>query len=135
VIWRRLFARSGVGLIAGLGLTACGTANLYIAHDTVVGLNAVVDSQRTSGRLSIGYDRNFGTYVPAAVPAQDGSGGKEAMSVVSCSELKVKGIWLSNFTEYLGTGEAAERFAAAVSKGGQSEVFDCLRHSAAAGSD
>ena len=61
-------------------------------------------TERAKGRLVIGYDRNFVTLVPKSVP--DGKGGREAMAVLSCSELKVDGIFLSKFIEYLATGKA-----------------------------
>lgn len=104
-------------------LSACSTNNLYIAHDTVVGLNASVDSQRGSGQLIVGYDRNFGTYVPKSV--RDGD-GQEAMSVLSCSKLKVRGIWLTEFTEYLGTGEAAAIYADNLAEK-KTTAFTCIQ--------
>ncbi len=69
--------------------TACNPSNLYIAHDTVIGVNAAVNTERTSGRSVIGYDRDFVTVVPISVNVAE---GKEAMAVLSCSEMEVNNI-------------------------------------------
>jgi hypothetical protein len=54
-------------LIASAGLAACGEpTQLYIAHNTVIGLDAAVDTNRQSGRLLFGYDRQF--IAPKSVP-------------------------------------------------------------------
>lgn len=114
---------------AALTLSACEPVNLYVAHSTVVGLNAAGNVDRSSGHLIIGYDRHFGAIVPKSVPVAE---GKEAMSVLSCSDLKVDGIFLAGFTEYLATGRAATGFAEAVAKitdtkqkTGMDQMFDC----------
>ena len=100
-----------------------------MAHSTVVGLNAAGSVDRGSGHLIIGYDRHFGAIVPKSVPVEE---GEEAMSVLSCSDLKVDGIFLAGFTEYLATGRAATGFAEAVAKitdpaqkTGMDQMFDC----------
>ena len=115
------FRAAALGACIVLG--ACSTDNLYVAHDTVVGVNAALDSQRGSGRVMIGYNRNFGTYVPKSVHHPN---GKEAMSVLSCSELRVSGIWLAEFTEYLGTGEAAAIYAKNVAAKNMTTAFSCI---------
>lgn len=108
-----------------LVLAACEPTNLYVAHDTVVGVNAAVNTERTKGRLVIGYDRNFVTLVPKSVP--DINGGHEAMAALSCSELKVDGIFLSKFIEYLTTGQAALAFAEKIGESGDAgEIFECF---------
>jgi hypothetical protein len=118
-------------IAAGMALTlgACEPVNLYVAHSTVVGLNAAGSLDRSSGHLIVGYDRHFGAIVPKSVPVAE---GKEAMSVLSCSDLKVDGIFLAGFTEYLATGRAATGFAKAVAadadpaqKTAMDQMFDC----------
>ena len=105
---------------------ACEPTNLYVAHHTVVGVNAAVNTEQTKGHLIIGYDRNFVTLVPKSVDDPDGE-GKEAMSALSCSELKVEGIFLTKFVEYLATGEAGREFARkfAMEPEEGSKIFDC----------
>ena len=122
---QRLVVAAGVALI----LSACEPVNLYIAHSTVVGLNAAGSADRGSGHLIIGYDRHFGAIVPKSVPVEE---GEEAMSVLSCSDLKVDGIFLAGFTEYLATGRAATGFAKVVAsdtdpaqKTAMDQMFDC----------
>jgi len=122
---QRLVVAAGVALI----LSACEPVNLYVAHSTVVGLNAAGSADRGSGHLIIGYDRHFGAIVPKSVPVEE---GEEAMSVLSCSDLKVDGIFLAGFTEYLATGRAATGFAKVVAsdtdptqKTAMDQMFDC----------
>lgn len=145
------------GLRALIPLTLCFTAaceptNLYVAHQTVVGVNAAVNTEQTKGHLIVGYDRNFVTLVPKSVADPDNKstnvadgGGKEAMSALSCSDLEVKGIYLTKFVEYLATGKAARTLAGegrqsmkgtegamdGSNNGGSSdgldEIFDCLK--------
>jgi hypothetical protein len=124
-IAQRLVTAAGVALILG----ACEPVNLYIAHSTVVGLNAAGSVDRSSGHLIVGYDRHFGAIVPKSVPVEE---GEEAMSVLSCSDMKVDGIFLAGFTEYLATGRAATGFAKAVAadtdpaqKTAMDQMFDC----------
>lgn len=118
-------------LAAGIALTlsACEPVNMYVAHSTVLGLNAAGALDRSSGHLIIGYDRRFGAIIPKSVPVPE---GMEAMSVLSCSDLKVDGIFLTGFTEYLATGKAAEGFARIVAtdtdpdqKTAMDQMFDC----------
>jgi uncharacterized membrane protein len=122
---QRLVVSAGLAL----ALTACEPANLYVAHSTVVGLNAAAALDRSSGHLIVGYDRHFGAIVPKSVPVEE---GMEAMSVLSCSDLKVDGIFLAGFTEYLATGKAATGFARIVASDddpvqttAMDQMFDC----------
>lgn len=132
-----------VTLALSVGLSACSPTNLYVASNTVVGLNAAMNADQTSGHVIIGYDRRFAAIVPKSVQVlkEDGTldtsvdpDAREAMSVLSCSELKVSGIFLTGFTEYLATGEAARKFAnkvrKEVAKSGTSadmtRFFNCL---------
>ncbi len=111
-----------------LAVTACGQNNLYVAHHTVVGVNAAVNMERSAGHLVIGYDRNFVTIAPRSVPIGDGTeDGEDVMAALSCSELEVKGIYLSKFVEYLATGEAGIEFARKFGATGQGGgIFQCF---------
>jgi hypothetical protein len=115
-------------LAAGV-LYACEPTNLYVAHTTVLGVNGAMNADQSSGHLIVGYDRKFGAAVPKSVDTTD---GKEAMSVLSCSDVKVDGIFLAAFTEYLATGKAAQGFAQKVVDPDNTEareaidqMFDC----------
>ena len=50
-----------------IALTGCEAHNLYVAHETVIGVNASLNQDRQQGRLVIGYDRDFITIIPKAV--------------------------------------------------------------------
>ncbi len=74
-----------IGTIVFLAAIAagCEPTNLYVAHTTVVGVNAAMNADQGSGHLIIGYDRHFGAIIPKSVATTE---GKEAMSVLSCSD-------------------------------------------------
>lgn len=110
-------------------VAGCEPTNLYVAHTTVLGVNGAMNADQSSGHLIVGYDRKFGAAVPKSVDTED---GKEAMSVLSCSDVKVDGIFLAAFTEYLATGRAARGFAEKVVKPNNeadrkaiNQMFDC----------
>jgi hypothetical protein len=120
-----------IGIIAFLAAIAagCEATNLYVAHTTVLGVNGAMNADQSSGHLIVGYDRQFGAIVPKSVDTEE---GKEAMSVLSCSDVKVDGIFLTAFTEYLATGRAAQGFAEKVVKPNNdadrkaiNQMFDC----------
>ncbi len=124
-----LIGRLAGSVLLAAGLAACDPTNLYVAHTTVLGVNGAMNADQTSGHLIIGYDRKFAAIVPTSVPTEYGT---EAMSVLSCSDLKVDGIFLAGFTEYLATGRAAEGFAKAVAettdptqRNAMDQMFDC----------
>jgi hypothetical protein len=106
----RIAVSAGAAVALMLGLSACEPTNLYVGSNTIVGLNGSMNTQQTAGHLILGYDRRFAAIVPKSVPTGEGD-GKEAMAVLSCSELKVEGIFLTGFTEYLATGQAALDFS------------------------
>jgi hypothetical protein len=103
------------------GLAACGEpTQLYIAHNTVVGVDVAVDTNRQAGRLVVGYDRQFVALAPKSVPPDpekpdpDCVGEpdcREAMAVLSCNEVEVDGIFLTRFKDRLATGTAAKKAA------------------------
>lgn len=103
-------------------LSACEANNLYVAHETVVGLNAQVSQDRQQGRLVLGYDRDFITLVPKSV---DRGANQDVMALLSCSELEVSGIFLTRYVDVLASGEAAKIFAGELTDG--QTFFDCHR--------
>jgi hypothetical protein len=131
---------SGKELIAlvliGSALTACSEPKqLYIVHNTIIGVDAVVNSDRSAGHLTIGYDRNFLALVPRSVPAQAASGSgqpdndakaRDAMAALVCSELEVDGIFLTAYNEKLATGAAANKAAEQIRDNpNRTSIFDC----------
>ena len=130
-------------LAGGLTAGACDTAgrHLYIAHNTVVGLDAAVNTDPPRGHLVFGYDRQFGAWIPRSVPdGETGNGAvtssahsttRDAMTAIACSKVGVDGIYLTQFTEYLATGRAAELYAMALKAHPGSPLYDCLNQPAA----
>lgn len=120
-----------------VALTACEANQMYVGLDTVLGVNARVSTDRQSGDLIIGYDRDFATIVPKSVPVSDNGHhsdaestseeSRDAMSALVCSEVRVSGIFLSGFTEAMATGEAAKKFAKQATAEEVGDFFSCLR--------
>lgn len=125
-----LMRAAGAMLTLGL-LCGCAAENLLVTHRTVVGVNAAVNADQTKGRLVVGYKRSFLTIAPKSVEDDDDT--REAMSVLSCSELEVDGIRLSRFVEQLATGKAAKLLANELAKpensGKADVIFDCWKKS------
>lgn len=125
-----MIARVSAAVLFAAILGGCEPTNLYVAHSTVLGVNGAMNADQSSGHLIVGYDRKFAAIVPKSVPTVD---GKEAMSVLSCSDVKVDGIFLAAFTEYLATGRAAQGFAKkvvdpaadAAQRQAINQMFDC----------
>lgn len=123
---RRLVFTAGAAVALSVTLTACDPTNLYVTSNTVIGVNGAMNTEQASGHLIVGYDRRFLAIVPKSATIVDPETGepvttgnpeaREAMSILSCSQLEVDTIFLTGFTEYLATGEAARRFAAKVAK-------------------
>jgi len=108
-------------------LSACEPTHVFVAHQTVVGVDAAVDTQMTKGHLIIGYDRTFVTVVPKSVESTDGKiPGRDAMSVIACSKVQVDGIVLSQFIENMATGKAAKIYAERLKDERGNELFRCL---------
>ncbi len=116
-------------------LTGCEPNQLYMASHTVVGVNAAVNPDQTSGWLVVGYDRTFATVIPRSAPGE-GDAKRNAMSAIACSRLAVNGITIKKFTESIATGKAAQDFAAQLgdNKAGQNNVkdfFSCFKNNPA----
>lgn len=128
---RRILLAPIIAFAAG----ACEPTQLYIAHNTVVGLDASVNTERTAGRLMFGYDRQFVALAPKAVkPAphkwdeQEGISdeAQEAMSAIACTEVEVDGIFLTKYSERLATGSAARDAARVLAeKSTPASLFQC----------
>lgn len=140
---QRMVVSAGAAIALTVGLTACDPTNLYVASNTIIGVNGAMNTEQTAGHLIVGYDRRFAAIVPKSAPIVDPKTGElvpnvdpkahEAMSVLSCSQMEVDTIFLTGFTEYLATGEAARRFAAEVAKKSPlrrdaaiGQFFDCF---------
>jgi hypothetical protein len=109
--------------VALMVLVLGGCANwgkqLYVAHDTKLGIDASINTATSSGSIDLGYDRRFVTWVPRSVEIVEGGEGgggeaREVMSVIACSNLSVGIITIDYYDESLATGRAAVRFARAL---------------------
>jgi hypothetical protein len=114
-------------------LPACQPTHVFVTHQTVVGVDAAVNTQMTKGHLIIGYDRNFVALVPKSVAGAQGdpresepANARDAMSVIACSNVKVDGIVLTQFTENMATGKAAKIYAKKLHQYGGNQLFRCF---------
>lgn len=104
-----------------LALSGCGD-NLYIAHDTVVGINAAVSTDRQQGQFVLGFDRDFAAIVPVIEPGGTDAMGRtlesrEAMSVFGCSRVETESIFLTRYSDVVATGSAALDLAETLGRG------------------
>lgn len=104
-----------------LAIGGCGD-QLYVGSDTVLGIAVGYNSAREAGRIDIGYDRHFVTWIPQSVPQEE---GEEAMSVLGCTQVKIGNLNLQKFQESLATGKAAAKFAEALKD--DSSYFSCFQ--------
>jgi hypothetical protein len=122
-------------------LAACEPNQLYLAARTVVGINAAVNPEQTTGSLVVGYDRSFATVIPRSVETEAGSAQtRDAMAALVCSNLAIDGITIRRYTESLATGEAAKTFARnlhsdpsgqpGAARASVKDFFDCFRDNA-----
>lgn len=104
-------------MTTGLLLSVLGACQnlgqqLYVAHDTKLGIDASYNTAMTSGSIDLGYDRRFVTWVPRSVEIDGGdTDAKEAMSVIACSRLQVGAVSILYYDESMATGRAAKLFA------------------------
>ena len=120
-----------------LAVAACEPSQLIIGARTVIGVNAQVNPEQTTGSLVIGYDRNFAAIVPRSADrppplpddAPPASGARDAMAALVCSDLKVQGITIRSYTESMATGDAAVRFARNLGndRAAIRDFFSCFR--------
>lgn len=116
-----------------LSLAACQNwgRQLYIAHDTKLGIDASVNTATSSGTIDLGYDRRFVTWVPRSVDIKDGDdeNAKDVMSVLACSELRVGIVSIDYYDESLATGRAAVIFAEGIAEKRKEiaeDYFECF---------
>jgi hypothetical protein len=106
--------KPGACLLCLAFLPGCEARNLYVAHDTVLGINAKVNQGRQTGQLVVGYDRDFATVIPTSVPVRTengvDTGQRDAMSLVHCAEIRIDGINLGSYSDFTATGDAVPAF-------------------------
>ncbi len=119
---------AALALVGALPLVACNETprdQLFISSTTIVGIDASVDTTRQSGRVQIGYDRYFLTWIPQVVRQEDN--GIEVMSALNCTKMEVGSLALRKFDESLATGVAAQKFSPRLAESGPgSRYFDCF---------
>jgi hypothetical protein len=118
-----------------LAVAACESRTLVMGARTIIGINAQVSADQTSGSVVVGYDRDFAAIVPRSVdlsppPSGDppSANGRDAMAALVCSELKVEGISIRRYSEAIATGEAASTFASKLGNNDANaqDFFNCF---------
>ncbi|MEM5522498.1 hypothetical protein [Sulfitobacter sp. AS59] len=97
-----------IAAICLMAVTGCDNRGIYVAHETVVGLNAQIKSDSSQGKIMLGYDRDFVALVPTLPHDSQGqSGGRNAMSHANCTTLTVTGIFVTEYRDVSASGAAA----------------------------
>jgi hypothetical protein len=102
-------------------LSGCEAKNLYVAHDTVIGINANLSGDRRKGRLVVGYDRDFATIIPKSVDL--GNGKKDVMASLGCNYIQITGANLTGYRDLVVSGDAAIELATKLDS--KTKLFDC----------
>jgi|GEM_PF-6820617 len=106
-----------------IATTGCAApSHLMHYQRTVVGFDASVATQQTSGQIVFGYDRRMVAVVPKTIAE---GGKKNAMSIISCTDAEA-GFTTVRFEERLATGDAAKKYAAALKAKPQASSFNCI---------
>lgn len=94
-------------------LAGCANPSHLVFHQsTSVGADASANTDTGQVHVAFGYDRQTNTIIPKTDTENDhGEREKEAMSVISASEVKVKWLGLHEVTEQFATGRAARNLA------------------------
>ena len=110
-------------------LAGCDPNQLYLANHTVVGINAAVNPEQSSGTLIVGYDRTFATVIPRSAVNEQNPQALDSMSAMACSSLSVRGLTIKRYTESLATGDAAKKFADGLSQQPKAvkDFFSCFK--------
>jgi hypothetical protein len=100
---------------AGLAVVLAGCAtpiHLVFHQSTSIGADAATNTETGQVHVSFGYDRQTNTLIPKTTTLNDPGGvEKEAMSVISASEVRIKWLGLHEVTEQFATGVAARNLA------------------------
>lgn len=94
-------------------LAGCATPSHLVFHQsTSIGADASTNTNTGQVHFAVGYDRQTNTLIPKTrTTNENGKPEPEAMSVVSASEVKIKGLGLHEVTEQFATGKAARNLA------------------------
>ncbi len=94
-------------------LAGCASPSHLVFHQSSsVGADASANTDTGQVHVAFGYDRQTNTIIPKTDTSNDfGEREKEAMSVISASEVKVKWLGLHEVTEQFATGRAARNLA------------------------
>ena len=122
MLTRGLWVTRCMSICTVILVSGCGE-NLYVAHDTVVGVNAAVSADRAQGQFVFGFDRDFTAVVPVKEKgSSDATGGvsenREAMAVFGCSRVETQNIFLTRYSDVIATGSAAVDLAETLGKNG-----------------
>lgn len=120
----RLLTTGLAGVILGTSLLAgCATSDqVFYYQRSVVGIDASASTAEAAGSLTVGFRRRFIAYVPPVGSAE----GDEAMSVVSCVDLRSTNLFGFSVNEAMATGDAANAYASQLS-GQNPTFFDCFK--------
>ena len=103
-----------MGLAAASLLAGCANPSHLVFHQSSsLGVDIAANADTGHIHMALGYDRQTDTLIPKTTIITDGNVEEnEAMSVISTSKIKVKGLGLHDVNEQFATGQAAVNIAA-----------------------
>lgn len=105
----RMFA----GSLVLLAFAGCGTPQHLIFHqNTILGVDVATTAESGSVHVTLGYDRQTTAFIPKTETLINDKPEKEAMSAVSWSTIKIKGLGHYEVHEQFATGVSALNLAA-----------------------
>lgn len=104
-------------------LSGCAAQNMYMAHDTSIGIKAQLSADRQKGSIALGYKRDYVAIIPKSVEQGQPAGQSDVMASMGCSRVETQGARLIGYSDAVATGAVAIELAKDVDA--QSKLFDC----------
>lgn len=117
--------------LLGLSSGCSNSKELLLVQRTSIGFDAAVTGTTgtPSGKISLGWDRDFATSVP--MTPVEGDASNESMSIVSCLDVTTSDRTNFAIDERLATGAAAKKYAESAAEAGS--FFTCFSTATRAG--
>ena len=102
-----------LGLFAVAFLSGCANPSHLVFHQSSsLGVDVAANADTGHIHMALGYDRQTDTLIPKTTIVTDANQQEnEAMSVISTSKIRVKGMRLNDVNEQFATGQAAVNIA------------------------
>ena len=105
---------NALGIVAAAFVGGCANPSHLVFHQSSsLGVDVAANADTGHIHMALGYDRQTDTLIPKTTIITDANREEnEAMSVISTSKIRVKGMRLNDVNEQFATGQAAVNIAA-----------------------